>query len=239
MRAFLSHSSRDKGFVENVASFLKPGTFELDSDTFDASLVNSTAIMNALGRCDLFCLFLSSSSAASPYVDFETLLGVEFFARGSISRFLAICLDDEAFSLASSNVKFFNIVRKGTNEENVARLIQGLLIAVTSDEKLFSHPFIGREDKLAELERQVVDPERPPIKAIFVSGNFGSGRRTLVKKFYQNQYPHVGRVFPTINVDEFAGLDELFRGVLFTLRPSIPAKEITTRIFSFSAANDA
>jgi hypothetical protein len=31
MRAFISHSSKDKGFVEGVANHLKPGTFELDS----------------------------------------------------------------------------------------------------------------------------------------------------------------------------------------------------------------
>jgi hypothetical protein len=31
MRVFLSHSSRDKGFVDSVTSLLKPGTFEQDS----------------------------------------------------------------------------------------------------------------------------------------------------------------------------------------------------------------
>ena len=41
MRAFLSHSSRDKGFVEAVASNLRPGTFELDALTFDAGAMNS------------------------------------------------------------------------------------------------------------------------------------------------------------------------------------------------------
>jgi tetratricopeptide (TPR) repeat protein len=239
MRVFLSHSSRDKGFVDNVASFLKPGTFELDAETFDAGLINSAAIMTALKRRDLFCLFLSSSSATSPYVDFETLLGVEFFARGSMARFLAVCLDEEAFSIASANVKFFNVVRRVTSEESTARLIQGSQIAAASEGRLLSHPFIGREDKLAELERQAIDPERPPIRLLFVSGNFGSGRRTLVRKFYQNQYPHVGRIFPSININEFSGLEELFRAVLYALRPSISSKEFRTRIFSFSAANEA
>ena len=112
MRAFLSHSSKDKGFVEGVADQLKPGTFDLDSQTFDAGLVNSNAIAVALRRCDMFCLFLSASSVNSTYVEFETLLGVEFLARGQIERFLAICLDEEAFAQASSEVRFFNIVRK-------------------------------------------------------------------------------------------------------------------------------
>ena len=90
MRAFLSHSSSDKGFVEAVSDLLRPGTFELDNKTFDAGLINSKAIIAALARSDLFCLFVSKNSVRSTYVDFETLLGVEFFARGGIRKFLAI-----------------------------------------------------------------------------------------------------------------------------------------------------
>ena len=70
-------------------------------------------------------------------------------------------------------------------------------------EAQFFHPFIGREDSLKELETQVIDPNRPAQRALYVSGNFGTGRRTLVRKFYQNQYPQVGRAFPTVRVEEF------------------------------------
>lgn len=74
MRAFLSHSSKDKGFVEAVTELFRPGTYELDSQTFDAGLVNAEAITAALRRCDLFCLFLSANSVQSSYVDFEASL---------------------------------------------------------------------------------------------------------------------------------------------------------------------
>ncbi len=80
MRVFLSHSSKDKGYVDAVASLLKPGTFEQDSQTFDAGLINSQAIIESMRRCDLYCLFLSANTLNSAYVDFETLLGVEFIA---------------------------------------------------------------------------------------------------------------------------------------------------------------
>ena len=72
MKAFLSHSSKDKGFVENVVTVLRPGTYELDAQTFDFGLINSQAIIKALESCDLYCLFLSSQSVNSSYVDFET-----------------------------------------------------------------------------------------------------------------------------------------------------------------------
>ena len=181
MRAFLCHSSKDKGFVDNTADLMRPGTYELDSQTFDAGLVNSAAIIQALERSDLFCLFLSTQSVRAPYVEFETLLGIEFFARGKIERFVAICLDEKAFDQATANVQFFNIIRKCFTPEQAARFIQGQLISATTAGGAQAHPFIGREAEL--LEGQVNDHARPLSKAIYVSGNFGSGRRTLAQSF--------------------------------------------------------
>jgi len=236
MRAFLSHSSKDKGYVERVAELLKPGTYELDSETFDAGLLNSMVISDALKRCDLFVLFLSEDSVIAPYVEFEVLLGTELFARGQVRRFLAICIDEGAFSKASENVKLFSIVRRVSTEETAAWLVQGALVAAASTESQFSHPFIGREDSLKELESQVIDPARPPQKALYVSGNFGTGRRTLVKKFFQNQYPQVGLAFPSIKVEELDGLDEIYRKTLAAVRPAMTANELSTRLRAFGAA---
>ena len=237
MRAFLSHSSRDKGFVDAVASNLRPGTFELDALTFDAGILNSHAIIQALNRSDLFCLFLSEDSAAAPYVQFETLIGTELIASGKISRFLAICLDDKAFALASDNVKNFNIVRKSLDPEAAARLIQGALLSAHQLKRRTAHPFLGREPELIELETQVTNHARPESKAIYISGNAGSGRRTIAQKFYETQFPNVSRVFPAINIDVFSGLDELYRKVLSALRPNMTAVELRTRIQGFAAAS--
>ena len=216
MRAFLSHSSTDKGYVEAVGMFLRPGTFELDSQTFeldsqtfDHGAVNSQAIQKALKRCDLFCLFLSSHSVISSYVDFETLLGIEFLASGSISRFLAICLDETAFKQASANAKHFNIVRNILQPDAAARLIEGHLISLAAADSTLHHVFIGREDELKEIGQKITDHSRPPSKALYLSGIFGSGRRTIAKKVYRDYFPHVGQVFPVIGVRPFAGLDEL------------------------------
>ena len=236
MKAFLSHSSKDKGFVESVAGLLRPGTFELNSATFDAGLVNSQAIIAALQRSDLFCLFLSSNSITSAYVEFETLLGIEFFASGKIGQFLAICRDEQAFDQASANVKFFNVVRKVLEIEATAHLIRGHLISAAELSSLQAHPFIGREEELLSLERQVTDYRRPPSRALFISGNFGAARRTIAEKFYGNQFPKVGRSFPTINIDPFSGIEELHRKVLTTLRPALSTNELKTRVQAFTIA---
>ena len=238
MRAFISHSSKDKGFIESMVSLLKPGTYELDSETFDAGLVNSTAITVALRRCDMFCLFLSTDSITSRYVDFETLLGFELLAKGKIERFIAICLDQTAFEQASNQVRFFNIVRNSISVESAARLIQGQLVAAASTVAA-THPFIPREAPMRELESQVTDPGKPNIKALFISGNFGSGRRAFIQKFYGNQFPHVGRIFPTVKISDFVGLEELYRKIILSLKPSMNSRELISRATAFSIADDA
>lgn len=219
MRAFLSHSSVDKDFINKVSEVMRPGSYELDSVTFDAGLINAEAIRQALSRSDLFCLFLSRASVVSRYVEFETLLGLEFLARGGISKFIAICLDDDAFSQASENVKFFNIVRKSLSPEAAARLIQGHLVSASHKASLYAHPFIGREDEIKILTGIFSDHKRPNLKALYLSGNSGTGRKALVEKFYESYFPHVGRIFPKINISSYDGPTELYRNILAKLRP--------------------
>lgn len=216
---------------------MRPGSYELDATTFDAGLVNSEAIRVALARSDLFCIFLSKASIKSSYVDSETMLGVEFLARGSISRFLAICLDDDAFASASENVKFFNIVRKSMSPESAARLVQGQLISASSKNQSFLHPFLGREEELRRLVDQVSDHRRPSIKSLYISGNADTGRRSLTTKFYENHFPHVGRIFPEISISEYDGAQEVYRNVLTALRPTMSAVELRSRMSGFGMAS--
>lgn len=194
MKVFLSHSSKDKGFVEEVAELLRPGTFELDSLTFDAGLVNSEAIIKSLQRCDLFCLFLSSNSINSSYVDFETLLGIEFLAGGKIGQFLVICIEDDVFKKASANVKFFNVVRKSLGVESTARLIQGNLISAAKIGTTKAHPFIGREDELIELAETSNRPQPTAIESLIHIWEFWRwktyNRPTFLRRPIPPSWPH-------------------------------------------------
>jgi hypothetical protein len=151
---------------------------------------------------------------------------------------LIVCLDDAAFGKASDTVTLFNIIRNTLTPEATARTIQGALIAAASQDRLQHHPFIGRETELLALERQVTDPARPPTKALYISGNFGVGRRTIAHEFYRKQYPHVGLVFPEMRIEEFSGLEELHRKVLLALRPSMMAAELRTRVIAFTSSRN-
>src|SRR5260221_7110725 len=66
MKAFLSHSSKDKAFVREVGSLLGEAQCEYDEYTFEHTL-NTSAIHSALQRCDVFVLFLSANSTKSSF----------------------------------------------------------------------------------------------------------------------------------------------------------------------------
>lgn len=233
MRAFLSHSSLDKAYVEAVAKSLRPGHYELDAKTFKEGGLNAEEILKALKRSDLFCLFLSCDSLKSRYVDFEIAFGREMIASGAISRMLTICLDEEAFEVASSFVKHYNMVRRPRSADSAARLIEGTLLYSKHTKEIQSHPFVGRENELKTLEKQANDLDAPRVKALHISGNPGAGRRTTSKKFYQNQYPEVGRIPPQIELDAFEGYDDIYRAVLSALKPNIPILDLRDRVLAF------
>ncbi len=125
MKAFLSHASVDKYYVDKVASMLRPGTYELDSLTFEKGDMNVSQIIAALKRVDLFCLFMSEHAALSKYVEFEQRIALELIGAGKIQNFLTICLDEASFSRLSSDAKFFNTIRRPISPESAAHVISG------------------------------------------------------------------------------------------------------------------
>lgn len=238
MRAFLSHSSSDKGYVQIVQENLRPGNYEFDSQTFDEGGLNADEIIKALNRCDLFCLFLSTSAIKSKYVDFEIAFSRELIASGKISRVLTICLDEDVFDDAKGFIKHYNMVRRPRTPESAARLIEGKLISSKQSKALSSHPFVGRESELKILEKQAKSLDKPRIKALYISGNSGAGRRTVAKKFFQNQYPEVGALPPTVELDSFEGYDDIYRGIVSALRPSISLSDLRELVKNFESADN-
>lgn len=235
MKAFLSHSSLDKSYVEKVANLLRPGTYELDSLTFEKGEMSTAEIISALKRSDLFCLFLSKHSANSNYVDLEKRLSVELLGAGKIKNLLTICLDNESFELLGENLGFFNAARKALSPEAAAHLITGKQISTAKNNEQRNHPFVGREKELRRLEDQALDFERPKIRALFLSGNSGVGRRSIAEHFLTKQYPNVIPSYPTIEVESYAGYDELYRQFLMELQPSLSISDFVAKAEEFSS----
>lgn len=238
MKAFLSHSSRDKPLVEDVANYLGAAQVELDSKTFDSGLLNVAEIQTALKRCSIFVLFLTQDALDSSYVRFEALLAQELLAKGVIDKFLVVCLDPAAFAQAESHWKSFNFVRHLASPQSIARLIQNHLLMDRAKSASKRQPYVERSKELNELKELLIQPERQPIRGIYISGNAGIGRRTLARQLYRDRYPAVNAVFPEIQVDPLDGYEELYRKLSQELMPSWPLSNWRARVLGFAIADE-
>jgi hypothetical protein len=235
MRAFLSHSSRDKPLVETVASRLGGANIELDSLTFEHGLPNAQAIQEALKRSSLFVLFLSTDALASSFVEYEQRLSEDLVARGVIDKIVVLCLGSEAFDAVGDNLKRYNIVRKISSAQAIARLIQHHLIIAIRKTGERDRPFVGRQQSLNEAKNQLIDPVRELTQSVFVSGNAGIGRRTFARKLYADVFPYVGTVLPEIHIDSIDGFDEIHRKVVEVHTPIMSRSALASLLGEFSS----
>ena len=238
MKAFLSHSSRDKGIVEQVAGELGAANVELDSETFDRGILNVTAIQNALKRCDLYVLFLTKAALESGIVRYEVLLAQELFARGVVERFLVICLDQEAFKSAEEQWKAFNFVRRAPGPQSMARLIQHELIAIRAKQKGNNRPFVGRTAELHDAKEKLIDPQSSKMRALYISGYSGIGRHTFARHLFRDVYPAVVSVVPEIMIERLDGYEELYRKLSERISPVSTLSAWRARLTGFSVAGE-
>ena len=238
MTAFLSHSSQDKALVEDVAKQLGQHQIELDSETFDAGLLNAEAIREALKRASIFVLFLTETAIESTYVHFEALLAQELLAKGVLNRFFVVCLDEQAFTRADEHWKNYNFVRHLDSAQSISRFIQNALVANHASTHLNAQPYVERSRELNDLKRLLIQPNQSSPHALYISGNAGVGRRTFVRKFFSDRYPNINPVFAEIQVDLLDGYEEIFRKLCHEVAPMWPLRALRTRIAGFALAKD-
>ena len=181
MRAFLSHTSKDKGIVSQVAKELGRQYCVYDQWTFESGEDFRRAIRNGLDTSDVFVLFASKASLARDWVQFEIDEAELRRIRGSIKKFLVFLIDDVARIedlpewLRRGKVLSLNAPKA------LAREIVHHLHDLIREQQ--HPPFVGRSDEIAELERTLtpVDGSSPP-RSFVMYGLPGVGRRTLCRR---------------------------------------------------------
>jgi hypothetical protein len=168
VRAFLSHSSKDKPFVEQVFDDLGSTLAELDQATFEPAKFNKDVILRALDRCAVFVLFASAHSVTSKWVAEEIKEALARLHDDRMARIIVYCTDKATFRLLDPELKNFNIIRIERTPLVCARQIRGILAEVFAD-RFRTDVFVSRDENLAELKRLVIDPSKN-FRTIAISG---------------------------------------------------------------------
>ena len=210
MRVFLSHSSKDKGFVSRVASDLGDAQCEYDERSFDYVL-NVRAIRDGLQRADIFVYFLSQASISSSFVGEEQRTALEMRGAGLIKKVMIFTLDQTSYRQLPDWLRETNAVQRISNPGLCARKIQAALVRLEAEQDLTEEIYYGRDNEDRALSKILAGaPARTPI-ALHAVGHYGVGRKTYIRRNLQRLFPRRFATFPEITVSANQGIEELYR----------------------------
>lgn len=188
-KAFLSHSSKDKNLVEQIALQLGKNNCHYDSFTFEAGHKTIEEIFKGLENTDIFVLFISENSLQSEWVQKEIIKAENLTDKAIIDRIFPVIIDKTIthndFRIPDWIKKPYN-VRFLDNEVLILKKIKQFLRE--SNFRKFAHLrdlndlFVGRHELLQEFERKLVNIDNTKPTVIIAASFFdGIGRRTFLK----------------------------------------------------------
>jgi tetratricopeptide (TPR) repeat protein len=214
-KAFLSHSSKDKGLVEKVASLINAARWELDKFTFDEGATNAEAIFQSMQRSDLFVLFASGASVESPWVRAELRIAQELLYSGKIGGVLAFLIDDTDVSKLPDWLRM-HVYARTKSDVRIANRIREKLTQLDALRSSPRKPFVARNRLRDEIEKRLSDIDNP-AGAIYVSGVGGIGRRALVAQSLETLFPSADIAGLEVSLSDGEGPLELYRKLHFSL----------------------
>lgn len=207
-RAFISHSSKQKTFINQLESDLK-SLCCIDSKSFEIGMLMSEEIYTLIGKCDLFVICLSDEALNSDWVNNELLLAYEKLSAGEIERIYPIIIDNKINyndcripEWLKNNYNIKSVIRTG----KAYRLIKARLreISWKKHEKIKDKEllFVGRNDELNKIEERLDDIDTPSPRVLVASGVPKVGRNKLLKKalFKSNIVFRESIEFPVISL---------------------------------------
>ena len=180
-RAFLSHSSEDKEYVDIVARRLSRSRVVFDRQNFEPGEDFRDSIRQGLDGSEIFVLFASARSLSSTWVKFEIDEAETRRIAGHLKSVLVVVIDP---TLKPSNLPSW--MQKGlfisqSRPSQAARIVLAKLMEHEGADR--QTLFVGREDLLSEIARELLPPGGAPTPQVIVfSGLEGVGRRSVARR---------------------------------------------------------
>lgn len=194
-RAFLSHSSAQKDFVRKVYKSLGASRCILDECCFDNGKKIIDEILRGLINTDLFVIFVSNESLNSDWVQKEIVLADSFINKHSLRQVLPILIDRSIKITEDQRIPNWmkQYLMKPINTPEQAKLkilnaLRHLDMETNPIYKAKRNLFVGRYKEKEELENNLNLYVEPHYNAICVSGLEGIGRRTFLRKVFEEKH---------------------------------------------------
>ncbi|MDO7926258.1 TIR domain-containing protein [Pseudomonas sp. KFB-139] len=214
-KAFLSHSSKDKGFVKGVADALGSALCHYDERTFEPTGDSADEILSALEDSEVFVLFLSANSLNSPWVQKEIKYARHMFFEGKITAVAIFPLDKTPRDTLEPWLRPF-VVQTLMVQKLVGLRIRSMLIM---PDTISSSRFIGRDSELSSLKSMLRDRSVSKPSAVMISGIGGIGKRRLLGRAYEDLYPFIPKHWVQIELGSYEGEAVLYERMLEYFEP--------------------
>ena len=193
MRAFLSHSSKDKGLVNNVHEVLGSQATWLDCVEIEWGDLFLERIAKAIESASDFVLFWSQFSAKSEWVRLELNMAFIQMLKDKAIRLRVVTLDATELPLY---LKPFHCLMVGNSSDPVGEIVDGLTKLLQQPQRGARNKFLNRSSELSRIEQAIDDPD---CFLVALSGFQGIGKRSLVAEALRRFFEGIDRVDIEVN----------------------------------------
>lgn len=217
IKAFLSHSSRDKNdYVRKVANWLGRDEIVYDEWTFEEGEKPLDEILRGLDRTDLFVLFLSKNALQSEWVTREIREAKLLLDEEKISKIFPIIIEDGLTyedelipEWLKDNYNLKPIKRAQVAAKRIHNKLRELSWSKHPELKKRHNMFVGRNDKQEEFEERIHDFSKDKPCVIIATGLSGVGRRTFLHRaLYKTNIVECAHKPSSIYLDDSVSIED-------------------------------
>ncbi len=187
-KVFLSHSSFDKLYVEQIANKFGKDKAVYDTFSFETGEKTFEQILNALNNTDLFVIFLSDRALDSKWVKDELHIAIEKLNFGKIKQIFPIIIDPK-ISHKDSRIPLW--MAQGKDAINLKPIESPLVAYRKINTKLkelnskFIDPdinYVGHEKNLLDFQNRYYSDSSTPLTCVIAAGFQGIGRTSFIQQ---------------------------------------------------------
>lgn len=216
MRAFISHSSRQKEVAEKIAQIVGYDQCVIDAFDFAPAYKTMDEIVSKIEASVVFVFLISRESLESDWCRQEVIQARGLVQRGLLKLFLPYIID-ESLDLDIIRNKYEWLVNKDTYNLKLFRtpimIARDLELKFRNLEREYSGSlaiediFVGRNNKIETFQEDKADKRH--AKSLIVSGRTGTGRHHFIKRCADEVGYRHNYYFETIDLPIYAGPAEL------------------------------
>ncbi len=193
LKAFLSYSSKQRGYTEIVAKNLGKSNIVFDIWTFEEGNKTIDEIFQGLSETGVFVLFLSNEALESEWVKTEIENTYKMIKEGNIKRLCPIIIDENIkyddkripqWIQENYNLKYVSKPTKAS--ERIKQILRTLSWELYPKNKELSQLFIGRTKLIKKYEERIFNYEKPVPITMITTGLPSIGRRKFTLHCLKN-----------------------------------------------------